>query len=127
MKSKLFILAALFMALVAVVAQAEVKSVPGIAVDNTTVDASSWVVFDDVWYKCVGIEAKATKPFRYKAFDANASSNTVYCPVDTTMMAGAITAGAIAYPVVLSFRAAMDSIKFAPGASDTIWYHLLYE
>lgn len=104
-----------------------VDSVPGVAVDETTIDTSGVSFYGDDWYKCYGIKAYAKKPFRYKVFDRNGSSLTVLAPVDTTMMDGAITAGAIEYPVILTLDVAMDSIRFVPASSDSVWYQTVWK
>lgn len=129
MKSKLFMLVLVVIALtMGSLTAGAVESVPKIATDDTTVDTSSWVVFDDTWYKCVGIRAYAKKPFRYRVFDRNGTSNVSggLAPVDTTVMHGAITAGAVEYPVIMTLDVLMDSIRFVPSSGDSIFYHVQY-
>lgn len=127
MKKYLLTLAAVAVAAVIALPSSAVESVPGFAVDATTIDTSGLAFYGDEWFKCVGIEAYATGPFRYKVFDRNGSSNSVLAPVDTLDMAGAITAGAIKYPVRVTIHVPMDSIRFVPAGSDTVWYRTIWE
>lgn len=74
----------------------------------------------------VGVVAKAKGPFRVKVW-AGGSTNATWVPCDTLLARGVAGSYAIEFPVNMEFYAEMDSMKFKPASSDSVWWSALTE